>query len=112
MIGLAAILLVAASSQDAPPKLDCSIGPVERAFGGTPWIVYACSDGRSVVVVSKGGNPAAPFVFIISPKNGRYEIYGEGNGSKTASAAALADLKALGDDGIVKLGDAARAAGH
>jgi hypothetical protein len=112
LIGLAAMLLMAASADDARPRLECSIGPVERTFGGTAWVVYACSDQRSVVVVSKQDNPASPFVFILSPDHGHYRIYGEGNGSKAASDAALADLKALGDDGIAKLGDIPRAVGR
>jgi hypothetical protein len=47
---------------DRPPALDCSAGPISKNFGATPWLVYACSDGKSVVAVSvhfEGGVPCS-----------------------------------------------------
>jgi hypothetical protein len=41
-----------------------------------------------MVVISRKGNPASPFYFIVTPKSGKYAIYGEGTGSKAASDAA------------------------
>jgi hypothetical protein len=65
--------------------MDCQTGPVDRRFGDTDWIVYSCEDHKSAVFVSKVGNPASPFYFILFPKDGKYELYGEGNGDKQAS---------------------------
>lgn len=81
-----------ASAGDGP--LDCSIGPLEKDFGGTPWTVYGCSDGRSVVVVSAAGNPAGPFYFMLYPEGDTYRLVGEGTGDKRASQAAYDELSA------------------
>ncbi|MFC3578839.1 hypothetical protein [Sphingomonas hylomeconis] len=96
----------AADTKAAPMK--CEIGGIDRRFGSTEWIVYACDDGGSFVVVSKPGNPASPFYFIISRKPDGYGISGEGSGSKTASAAARDELAALGNEGLAALNAAAR----
>lgn len=75
--------------------LQCNVGPLKRTFGGHPWLVYSCSDGATLVVVSDSGNPASPFYFVLHPKGARYEMAGEGNGSKQASSAAFEELKRL-----------------
>ena len=82
-----------ASSSAAPTK--CDIGPVKRTFGGTKWLVYSCNDQISLVIVSAPGNPAMPFYFFLTPEGASYRLMGEGNGSKTASKAALDDLSKL-----------------
>ena len=76
-------------------SLKCEIGPVAKAFGGTQWLVYSCDDQKSLVVVSAEGNPAMPFYFIISEKDGTLSIYGEGAGSKESSAAAGKELETM-----------------
>jgi hypothetical protein len=44
--------------------------PAEKTVGKTPWLVYGCGDGRSVVVVAAPGSAAMPFYFIrIVPRN-------------------------------------------
>lgn len=95
---LVALLFAQVGAEPAPMK--CDIGPIERDFGGSPWIVYSCEDGKSVVLVSGADNPAAPFVFIAHPDGEHYRIHGEGNGDKAASDRAGDALRALGDDGI------------
>ncbi|CAN5553362.1 hypothetical protein BH09PSE4_BH09PSE4_17700 [soil metagenome] len=87
--------------------MKCETGPIDRQFGGTDWIVYACDDGGSVVIVSKAGNPASPFYFVASPKDGSYVLNGEGTGSKVASDAAGDAINALGSAGFRQLFDAA-----
>ena len=85
-----------AQAQDAkPPPLKCETGPVHRQYGGTDWVVYSCNDEQTMVVVSAAGNPAGPFYFLLSRRSGTYAIYGEGNGSKTASKAAGDELSQL-----------------
>jgi hypothetical protein len=93
------ILLIALQAQ----AMDCKIGPLVKMYGGNEWFVYACNDERSIVVVSKKGNPAMPFFFSMSFKDGKYSISGEGNGDKAASAAALAELKKLSNEEISAL---------
>jgi len=78
----------AAPTAPPPPTLKCTIGPVEKIFGGTPWLVYSCDDQASMVVVSGKDNPAMPFVFFLKPQNRTYAVSGEGNGDRAASDAA------------------------
>ena len=96
-----AALLALAAAQAEPIK--CKVGPIDQRFGGTEWQVYACDDGRSVLAVTKAGNPAAPFYFIIAATEKGHELYGEGTGDKAASDAAYADLQKLDEAAIAKL---------
>jgi len=84
------------ASEAPPPNLDCKQGPLHRTYGGTQWLVYACNDARSAVVVSDTGNPAMPFYFMfyVDP-SGDMKLHGEGEGKKTATQAAFDDLKKL-----------------
>ncbi len=100
---LALSAAAAHAEPQAPAPLTCETGPVQRQFGGTDWLVYSCDDGRSMVVISASGNPASPFYFILTPLDGAYKIYGEGNGSKAASDAAGGDLARLQQDDLAKL---------
>lgn len=78
-----------------PVQLDCRAGPLSRNFGSTPWLVYACSDQKSVVVVSAPGSPAAPFYFMLFLRDGQYAVVGEGTGLKSHTDRAYADLTRL-----------------
>ena len=69
------------------------VGPVKKIYGKTQWLVYSCSDNKTVVVVSDTGNPAMPFYFTFYPKQGGYHLTGEGTGKKEATAAAFNDLE-------------------
>ena len=90
--------------------LDCGSGPATKTFGGEPWLVYACSDKHSVVVMSAPGSKAAPFYFIFNWQNGSYRLIGEGTGNKAATDAANTALHDLPITGIQKLYDEAKAA--
>jgi len=97
--GLRVLLTAAMTALSLPAwaeaTLDCRTGPVKKAYGATQWLIYSCSDGKSVVVVSAGG-PAAPFYFVFTPKpGGGYRLIGEGTGTKAATDAAHADLSKL-----------------
>jgi hypothetical protein len=74
-------------------NLKCVVGPVKKTFGNTPWLVYSCDDGQSIVIVTAPGSSAAPFYFIF---NGGH-LRGEGTGNKEATDAAYNDLKRLTD---------------
>jgi hypothetical protein len=85
------------------PTLQCEIGPVKKSFGGNPWLVYSCSDGTTLVVVSAAQSPANPFYFVFYPKDGSYGLSGEGTGAKQATDAAFEDLKKLPTNDISAL---------
>jgi hypothetical protein len=93
-----ALFVTRFSAADEP--LQCDVGPITKTFGSVPWLVYACRDGKSLVVVSTPGSPAAPFYFSFSPEHGGYHLRGEGTGSKKVTDAALEDLKRLSDDNV------------
>lgn len=96
IVAIAALLVASPlGTAQAQQPLRCDIGPVHRAFGGAPWLVYSCEDGKSLAVITEVGSIAAPFVFILAWRDGGYRISGEGNGSEAASNAAGRDLEAL-----------------
>ena len=99
---LFAALLLQANTAEQPastapekPSLDCSKGGFERDFGGTKWVVFGCSDQKTIVIYSAKGNPAMPFYFIRYPKGDGFSLYGEGNGDKSATAPAFEQLKTM-----------------
>ena len=98
-----------AEATESPPSLKCETGPVTRDFGGTQWLVYSCEDRRSLVFVSQAGNPASPFYFILYPKDGRYELYGEGKGDKSASDAAGDQISRVSQQEVAALIDETKA---
>ena len=51
-----------AQSEAAQP-LQCDVGPVEKRYGGTQWLVYSCRNSKALVVVTAPQSPAAPFYF-------------------------------------------------
>lgn len=76
-------------------SLHCDVGPITKTFGSVPWLLYSCSDGKSLVVVSAPGNPAMPFYFFLSPQGSGYSLHGEGTGAKSVTDAALKELQTL-----------------
>ena len=97
---------------DRPPALNCELGPLHKTYGQSAWLVYACDDSRSVVVVSDAGNPATPFYFIVYVKpDGSMKLYGEGNGKKSATKAAFDELQTLTRADISGLVDQAKSVG-
>ncbi|MFC5571570.1 hypothetical protein ACFPN1_16035 [Lysobacter yangpyeongensis] len=97
-LALAASTSWAAAPTEAerPPDLNCDVGPLHKTYGKTAWLVYACNDSRSVVIVSDKGNPALPFYFIlyVNP-DGDMQLHGEGTGKKSATQAAFDEIKTL-----------------
>ncbi|MET3116453.1 hypothetical protein AAKU64_000659 [Undibacterium sp. GrIS 1.8] len=89
---LSALLLFGSSTFAAEPNINCKIGPVTKTFGGSSWLVFGCSDKRSVVVVTASGSIAAPFYFMFAFGTSGYKLYGEGTGNKAATDAAYKDL--------------------
>jgi len=84
-------------------ELKCDIGPLNKIYGKTNWLVYSCNDNATVVIVANPGSPAMPFVFTFFIKDGGYQLTGEGAGSKRFSDAAYSELKELSESGIKSL---------
>ena len=103
--------VVAQQAAPQQPTLDCSTGPLSRTYGSTRWLVYACSDGKSVVAITAPGSSAAPFYFMLYPKDGWYVVVGEGTGPKTITDRAYAELVRLTDQDIAALVSAAKRQG-
>jgi len=79
------------------------MGPIEKTYGGTKWLVYGCDDSRSVLLVTAPGSPAMPFMFIFQAGGGSYKLHGEGDGNKNLTDAAVKDLSNLTDTDIAAL---------
>ena len=86
-----------------PAPMDCSTGPVQRAYGGSDWLVYSCADRRSVVVVSAPGSRAGPFYFMLNATAAGHNVVGEGNGDRTLTDRAYAQLAALSEADLNQL---------
>ena len=115
-LSLAPVALVSALScsgalaqEAAAARLDCAIGPVHKTFGAAPWLVFACSDAKSLVIVSAPGNAGNPFFFKIYVKDGRRHVVAEGAGSKKVTAAAYNELAKLAEADVAALISAANA---
>ncbi|MGY6552841.1 MAG: hypothetical protein ACXIT4_13260 [Erythrobacter sp.] len=108
---MAAPLADPAEAQSEKPRLDCKAGAIERYFGGIQWLVLACDDGASLVVVTGPQSPETlSFFFIIFPKDGVYQLAGEGNGDKALTRPAHEALTAMTPDEIRALHAEASAA--
>jgi len=83
--------------------LKCETGPVKKVYGNNNWLVYSCTDNKTLVIVSDTGSPAMPFYFTFYMKNGIYNLTGEGTGNKTATNAAYKELSKLSNSEIKKL---------
>ncbi|TZF88338.1 hypothetical protein [Cognatilysobacter lacus] len=106
-----AVVAPASGAEERPTPLNCEAGPAKKTYGGNAWLVYACDDGRSAVVVSDQGNPAIPFYFIFYVKpDGAMRLYGEGTGAKSATQPAFDDLSKLDQAAVAALVAEARAA--
>jgi hypothetical protein len=114
-VALAALLaLVAAPALAAEPAApeQCITGPIEKSYGGTPWLVVSCSDGKSLVFVAKEGSKAAPFEFDLTFTGNDYDLAGHGKGNSKLTAAAYADLQKLTGKDVLDLLNATKAAKH
>jgi hypothetical protein len=96
-------LAVAGAASGDDSTLACDIGPVQRQFGSTAWNIYACSDGKSAVVVPvKVVNGQAGY-FFLTPSGNAITVEGEGWGKDATfrpvyqelQRITLAELKAI-----------------
>jgi len=78
-------------------------GGVEKTYGGSPWFIYSCRDGKSVIIVSAPRSPAEPYVFSYIWRNGRYHLDGRGMENKPLIDAAHAEIRDLSEQEIAAL---------
>jgi hypothetical protein len=98
---------IAAAAPDNP--LSCNVGPVTKSYGGGQWLVYGCSDGKSIVLVTPQENPGFPFVFSFLYTSNSMTLHGEGTGNKQATDAAFKELQALSQADVAALFQQAKA---
>ena len=104
------VALTAQAQTSSSTPLDCSSGPASRTYGGVAWLVYACSDGDTVILVSAPGSPAAPFYFTLFRRDGRYVVGGEGTGPRSITDRTYAELTRLTETDVKAMLVAARGA--
>ena len=76
--------LVWAAAPPAEPPLDCKVGPVQREFGASSWNIYACSDGKSAVVVPVKVVNGQFGYFFLTPEGQGVHVAGEGWGNDSS----------------------------
>jgi hypothetical protein len=79
-------------ADNAEPALTCKTGPVTQTYGGQPWLVFSCSDEKTVIVVSAPGNPVGSQYYVLRPDGDRVSAMGEGSGHSEISDKAFAEL--------------------
>lgn len=95
----------------AEPRYSNATSVRRQCSWGGDWVVYGCVDGRSVIVVASLPNPAALFVFIITPDDsGGIELHGEGTGAKSATKPAYDVLGTMSGSDLAVLFQRARQA--
>src|ERR1700733_9384752 len=85
------LMASADASASSPQPLNCLHGPITKTFGRSDWLTYSCDDGKTLVMMSATGSPAAPFVFTIFLVDGAYRVTGQGTGPKSATDPAYAE---------------------
>ena len=87
----------------ANQTLICDVGPIEKTYGMTKWLVYSCNDGRSVVIASAPDSPANPFVFRFLARGNTYLLQSAGTGDRKFTTAAFGELKQMTGQDIAAL---------
>ncbi len=82
-------------AQTQPVPMTCNIGPLKKAYGGSDWGIYSCTDNKTVVLYSIAGTPAAEFYFMFFRDGEGLHLYGEGTGDKQATSRAQQELSKL-----------------
>src|SRR5690348_4728683 len=90
-----ALLLVPLFAAAAEPQaaLACEAGPVQREFEAVAWNVYACSDGKSVVVVPLAAINGEFGYFFVTPNGQEVTVAGEGWGQDASFQPVFQQLK-------------------
>ena len=90
-----ALLLAPPSAVATGPEtpLACESGPVQREFGKATWNIYACADGKSIVVVPLAAMDGEFGYFFVTPNGEEIVVAGEGWGQETPFHPAFQQLK-------------------
>ncbi|MGB3832212.1 MAG: hypothetical protein WA975_10140 [Mesorhizobium sp.] len=90
-----AFLLAPLSAMAADPEasLSCESGPVQREFSKVTWNVYACADGKSVVVVPLSAINGEFGYFFLTPNGQEVVVAGEGWGKDASFQPVFQQLK-------------------
>ena len=80
-------------------NLNCKVGPIEKTYGASKWLIYSCQDRQTLVFVSAPGSKAFPFYFFRM----KDKLHGEGTGDKMATDAAFAEISKIDDDAAAAL---------
>ena len=81
----------------------CAIGPLTKTIGGNAWLVYACTDGKSLAVVSTPNVAPTWFYYIVAPKGDGYAVTGQSNGDKSLTKPVFEELSAMSADAVAAL---------
>ena len=74
-----------------------------KTIGGNAWPVYACSDGKSLAVVSTPNVAPTWFYFIVAPEGDAYVVRGESRGDKSVTKPVFEELSAMSPDAVAAL---------
>jgi hypothetical protein len=103
---LALALAFVGLAAEAGPRqpLQCQKGPASVLLAESRWLVYACEDGRSIVLVASPGSKASPsYISVLVQANDEFDASAEGTGDKGAMEGATRKLRDIGRDGISRL---------
>jgi TPR repeat protein len=103
LLAAASLLPVTTLASSATPKMKCTVGPVTKQYGKTPWLVYSCEDGKSILIASEPTNKSIRFRFTILADDDGYALHGEGQGDKRITDSAYQDLNSLSEADIAAL---------
>jgi hypothetical protein len=103
---------VAAQSPPLEPanQPNCTIGPLNKTYGGVHWLVYGCAGGRDLKIFSAPDSPTMAFYFFFAHTSKGMRLYGEGNGDDVVTDAAYRELKRLSVNDVAALYQRAKAA--
>lgn len=106
LLTAAAAFSTVASGQASEPSaapVRCMTGPSTKTIGGNAWLVYACSDGKSLAVVSTPSIAPNWFYYIVAPSGDGYAVSGEASGDKSVTRPVFEELSAMSPDAVAAL---------
>src|SRR5690348_9204424 len=86
---------VFAAGHGEKDAVDCKAGPLTKTYGGLSWLVYGCTDQRSILVVSNHGEPTTSEYIMLAPASHGVQVVSEGWGDTGVGNAAFEQLKRM-----------------
>lgn len=84
VLSLLVLLIPIPAAVAGGSSLACDVGPVERQIDASTWNIYACADGKSVVVVPVVATNGQFGYFFVTPKDHGVTVVGEGWGKDSS----------------------------